>query len=888
MKTLITLTLTAAEGGDNGVKIPADGIAIFDPKNGQVNADGDLVSGDRVKATVANGVLLDAEGNDGVWLEPGQYWASVASVTSRVTKYVEVPESDEPILLTSLFELEAVPAWRLTEGVVDEVKQARDEAVAAVEGLDDDIEQTVTDLLLSGEIELPPGEQGPEGPEGPQGPPGPPGADGKDGADGERGPEGPRGPKGEDGAPGAPGADGNDGASAYQVAVAAGFAGTEAEWLDSLVGEEGPQGPAGADGADGEQGPEGPQGIQGEPGVDGSDGADGKSAYQIAVDEGFVGDESAFLDSLVGPEGPQGEQGPKGEKGDAGEIPDVSSFATKLGVADAVNAAKVFVNVKDYGAVGDGSTDDTVAIQSAVTTVDSVGGGTVFFPAGLYRVDGSVRLASNMEITGRGATLKKLPGTPYAFFVARSTSYGYGGSVSNVACRGLVFEGTIAETLGASRTACGFALHHASNVLVEDCRFRACAGAGHRLDLQGCEKITVRNCVFEGFDDRYGGSSFIAEDIQLDNSTRVGTSTTGDGYWDGLPCRDIIVEGNKWVPWYSEALGRELPSGNAVGSHSSVEGMYHENVRIVGNLFVSTVLDTSNAYFGTIHFASWKNVVIDGNTFEGRGGNMRPVNIQGVTHAVPLDEVESTEYSASPLAVHQMCSDVKIINNRVTGCVDPASPTNGLINIYRHGVSFNNKHASVLVSGNTFEGNKNQADPKPFDGATLIYAGYVDGLSVTGNRGEMCRRLARIVHGNNVSVEGNAVANFANESIAIESSSEVRVSGNTVSGYSGSPVMRVQSSTNPMVSGNQVVVSGGAIVAVRLRDCTRPQAVGNLLESTESTGFGSSGSPFSSGLEVSGTSTKAVVTGNVIVRASDPVRVIDSADAVVNDRNTYI
>ena len=309
MKTLITLTLTAAEGGDNGVKIPADGIAIFDPKNGQVNADGDLVSGDRIKATVTDGVLLDAEGNDGVWLEPGQYWASVASVTSRVTKYVEVPESDDPILLTSLFELEAVPGWRLTEGAVDEVKQARDEAVAAVEGIEDDIEQTVTDLLLSGEIELPPG---------------PPGADGKDGADGERGPEGPRGPKGEDGAPGAPGADGDDGASAYQVAVAAGFAGTEAEWLDSLVGEEGPRGPAGADGADGERGPEGPegprgpQGIQGEPGVDGADGADGKSAYQIALDEGFIGTEAEFLDSLVGPEGPQG---PKGEDGTAGDFP---------------------------------------------------------------------------------------------------------------------------------------------------------------------------------------------------------------------------------------------------------------------------------------------------------------------------------------------------------------------------------------------------------------------------------------------------------------------------------------------------------------------------------------------------------------------------------------
>ena len=654
---------------------------------------------------------------------------------------------------------------------------------------------------------------------------------------------------------------------------------------EAVQGPQGEPGPAGADGAEGPEGPQGPPGEIPDLLVGNiTDATPTGKNLMLAATEGAARDALGLQAGATAINGSLTEL----ETGTSNN-PRVWTANNIAGyVAGKIDAAKVFVNVKDHGAKGDGTADDTAPIQSAMSTVGASGGGVVFFPAGLYRVDGSVELESNVEVTGKGATLKKLPGNPYAFFVARSTKYGYGGSVSNVTCRGITFEGTIAGTLESSRTACGFALHHASNVLVEDCRFRACSGAGHRLDLQGCEKITVRNCVFEGFDDRYGGTTANAEDIQLDNSTRVGTSTTGDGYWDGLPCRDIIVEGNKWVPWYSEALGRELPSGNAVGSHSSVEGMYHENVRIVGNLFVSTVLDTSNAYFGTIHFASWKNVVIDGNTFEGRGGNMRPVNIQGVTHAVPLDEVESTEYSASPLAVHQMCSDVKIINNRVTGCVDPASPTNGLINIYRHGVSFNNKHASVLVSGNTFEGNKNQADPKPFDGATLIYAGYVDGLSVTGNRGEMCRRLARIVHGNNVSVEGNAVANFSNESIAIESSSEVRVSGNTVSGYSGSPVMRVQSSTNPMVSGNQVVIGGGAIVAVRLLDCVRPQAVGNLLESTDSVSFGSSGAPFSSGVELSGTSSGAVVTGNVIVRASTAVRVIDSAVAVVNDRNTSI
>ena len=53
-----------------------------------------------------------------------------------------------------------------------------------------------------------------------------------------------------------------------------------------------------------------------------SGGADGKSAYEIAVENGFVGTEQEWLESLKGEEGkqgPPGEQGPKGDKGNKGE-----------------------------------------------------------------------------------------------------------------------------------------------------------------------------------------------------------------------------------------------------------------------------------------------------------------------------------------------------------------------------------------------------------------------------------------------------------------------------------------------------------------------------------------------------------------------------------------
>ena len=43
-----------------------------------------------------------------------------------------------------------------------------------------------------------------------------------------------------------------------------------------------------------------------------------------------------------------------------------------------------FVSVKDFGAVGDGVTDDTAAIQAAIDAVYGAGGGTVYFPTGDY------------------------------------------------------------------------------------------------------------------------------------------------------------------------------------------------------------------------------------------------------------------------------------------------------------------------------------------------------------------------------------------------------------------------------------------------------------------------------------------------------------------------
>ncbi|WP_312800224.1 tail fiber domain-containing protein [Pseudomonas sp.] len=79
--------------------------------------------------------------------------------------------------------------------------------------------------------------------------------------------------------------------------------------------------------------------------------------------------------------------------------------AELIGYKGITVAAKLseIVSVKDFGAVGDGVTDDTVAIQAAATAAGE--GGTVSIPAGNYKITGPVTLIPARILgTGQGAT----------------------------------------------------------------------------------------------------------------------------------------------------------------------------------------------------------------------------------------------------------------------------------------------------------------------------------------------------------------------------------------------------------------------------------------------------------------------------------------------------
>lgn len=69
-------------------------------------------------------------------------------------------------------------------------------------------------------------------------------------------------------------------------------------------------------------------------------------------------------------------------------------------------------NAEDFGIVADGLTDVTDAIQIAMISIDSLGGGALFLPAGKYKVSGTLTIPA--RVTLRGDWPQPKPGSPVA------------------------------------------------------------------------------------------------------------------------------------------------------------------------------------------------------------------------------------------------------------------------------------------------------------------------------------------------------------------------------------------------------------------------------------------------------------------------------------------
>lgn len=162
-------------------------------------------------------------------------------------------------------------------------------------------------------------------------------------------------------------------------------------------------------------------------------------------------------------------------------LPPVTSAAT-IGGPNFERDSRPYVDVREYGARGDGGTDDTSAIQAAVNALGA-SGGTVFFPVtGAEYVVSTIFTADRVTFRGETelVTIKKLGGTTGSVFTQGSTT-GTGGF--RVTWQNMIIDG--------NRAACPAALDGIG-------QFVGSTSEGFYGDAPHLENVTVQNCARHG------------------------------------------------------------------------------------------------------------------------------------------------------------------------------------------------------------------------------------------------------------------------------------------------------------------------------------------------------------------------------------------------------
>lgn len=322
---------------------------------------------------------------------------------------------------------------------------------------------------------------------------------------------------------------------------------------------------------------------------------------------------------------------------------------------DAINATVKTPEL--FGAVGDGVTDDTAAINSALA-----GGGLVVFKAGAtYLVDPDVSLKpdNNSILELNGATIKAKPVSSDYYEII------YIEKVANVVVRNGIIIGERDNHLGTTgEWGMGIYVGGSNDVLIDNMNISKCWGDGiyigeptdysnivsHRVKITNCNIYTCR---------RQGISVVWAEDVTIrGNFIHDISGTSPESCIDIEPnasqtCKKVVVDGNIF---YSNRVGVMTMGGSSPYTI--------EDIVISNNVFKMLSGNSTAANL------SGKGVQFVGNSISGTSANGQAVVVQGEYNSVcsnHIYDMNSKYLMYLYHAYHNTISDNNIENVTLSG-----------------------------------------------------------------------------------------------------------------------------------------------------------------------------------------------------------------------------
>ena len=348
-----------------------------------------------------------------------------------------------------------------------------------------------------------------------------------------------------------------------------------------------------------------------------------------------------------------------------------------------------WVNVKtDFGATGNGTTDDSTAIQNAINAAANK---RLYFPPGTYNCGtASFSITSPIEIMGIGgpASCQLLRSSN-----AVSTSLFYASGVTGVVIRDLWCNYTNAATVVNVNHA-AIQAYNCNNVLIENVWVTGVWYVG--IEINTCTKTIVNKCEVRGAYNRaiyayQGCKDIIFSDNQIDGAIYGGSTKTTTYCIQINPAgtgtiNNIVVSGNTirngtyhGISAAEYTYGITI-SGNSISDIGSFYGILIEKANgtsgqqavIIGNTV--SLCGSYGIYLSESFYVSCVGNLLYANTLSGIGGNLIQTSV--ITGNVCVSN------SGDGITFAANCNRNIVTNNNCTLNTGYGLKINGATNFY--------------------------------------------------------------------------------------------------------------------------------------------------------------------------------------------------------------